>query len=324
MWQTFRKAVFAKYEITAALPSESYPPKNIAMMMDQCRAVGRDDLADQVQENWTNALKDHPKYRLSFGAAVNGGGNYLKKYLFKGKEFILWLKEQEDLSPEMKMKVVDVPLVLKGTPPIAVPKGNETPEMWEAEAAKTKQALVEARQGFSDAKEYIQFLETEVTDLERKIKVYGPGGDKAMTTKGKPSKLAARVPKWEVLLKSVSHLLAENSAALENAESNFSKAADDYAKSPAVTVAYEEKVQDNLENVLEYVLNIKDLTKQRELLEKLNKTLDKQKIGAVTATADMFSSLLNSIKASIASFSKWVMGLGKSVSGFAQIAGLRY
>jgi predicted nucleic acid-binding Zn-ribbon protein len=331
MWFEFMNTVKAKYKIMASVPSENYPPANIAAMIKQCQDAGRDDLADQIHMQWGNVLKKYPVARLNWGAAVKIGGASIKKNVFGGVEFSAWLREQEDVSPEHKKQAKSIPSIstpMKGVPAIAVPKDNETPEMWQEQALKTKEQLVEAKKGFNDIKEYIKFLEGEVKSFQTKIKTYGPGGEKATTQSGKPSKLAGRVPKWIALMKVTAEQLSETRASLQHAEGNFNSAVNDYNKAPVTTVEYEKKVQGNVENILEYVLNLKDLGKQRELLEKLNDTLDKQKIGAstmeITAAGDILLSFFEKIRAGFKSFKLWISGLSKAVNNFDLIANLRY
>jgi predicted nucleic acid-binding Zn-ribbon protein len=326
MWLT---RVKSKYEIVAMLPSEDKPPANIALMIKQCQSVGREDLAHQIQMQWSKVLHKYPAARLNWPAATKIGGASIKKNIFEGKEFVVWLKAQEDLSPEQRKEAKEIPSVvpLKGVPAIAIPKDNETPEDWKNQAAKTKEQLAEAKKGFSDIREYIKFLETEVVGFQKKIETYGPGGPKALT-KGKPSKLSLRVPKWQELMKVTAQQLAETKASLAQVESQFKTAVSDYNTAPITTVDYEKNVQANVENILEYVLNLKDLNKQRELLEKLNSTLDKQKVGAsvdeVTAEGDRFTAFFANIKTGFNFLKKWIQNLNKSVVKFNQLASLRY
>ena len=331
MWREFMSKVKAKYIITASLPREDYPPANIAKMIKTCQDAGRDDLAHQIQMQWAKVLHKYPASRKNWGAAVKIGGASIKKNVFGGKEFHAWLKDQENLSPEQKKEAQEIPSVvtpMKGVPAIAIPKDNETPEQWKEQAAKTKEQLAEAKKGFSDIKEYIKFLETEVHGFQKKIETYGPGGPKNKTTQGKPSKLSLRVPKWQELMKATAEQLAETKQSLVQAEGQFNTAVNDYNNAPVTTVDYEKNVQSNVENILEYVLNLKDLDKQRELLEKLNDTLDKQKVSAsadeVTAASDKLASFFSSIKTGFNFLKKWVFGLHKSVNKFGQLARIRY
>jgi len=332
MWQRFKASVLARYTIEASLPpSEDYPPANIASMIKQCEALGRSDLAGQIHMQWGKVLKKYPGARVNWGAAVKIGGASIKKNIFGGEEFAIWLKDQEDITPQQKKEAAAVPAILapaKGTPPIAVPKDNETPDMWREQAMKTKEQLVAARQGFADVKEYIQYLESEVISFQKKIKTYGPGGEKSKTSGGKPSKLSERVPKWQALMAATAEQLAETKSVLKDAEGSFKTAVNDYNHAPLTTVAYEKKVQGNLENILEYVLNLKDLKKQRELLEKLNETMDRQKVSAgveeVTAAGDRFASFFAKIKLGLQNFKKWLLGLGRSVNSFGKLASMRY
>lgn len=330
MLQAFAAALKSRYIIFASVPAEDYPPANIAAMIKQCQALGREDLADQIRMQWAKVLNKYPATRLNWGAAVKIGGASLKKNIFGGNEFVVWLKEQQDLSPAQvknAQAVVSIMPPAQGTPALAIPKDGETVEDWKAEAAKTKESLIAARKGFSDVRKYIAFLEQEAHDLKQKIASYSKGGDKATTKGGKPHKLTERVPKWSIILASVVEQLEETKNKLQEAETGFKEAASNYNQAPLTTVAYEKKAQDNLSAVLELILDMKDLDKQKELLSKLNETLAKQKTTANVSeivAGNLLDSLVTKLKAGFKALKNWLSGLNKSVNTFNKLASIRY
>ena len=331
MLRSFLAAVKAKYIIATTIPSEDNPPANIATMIKQCETLKRDDLANQIKMQWRKVLNKYPQARLNWPAAVAIGGNSIKKNIFGGKEFVIWLKEQEDLTTEQKAAAKAVPSILpapEGTPAIAIPKKGETAEEWTIEAAKTKEALVAAKKAFSDVKEYIGFLEKEASDLKKKIATYGPGGDKEKTKGGGASKYAERVPKWVAMLEATVSQIEDTKKQFKETEGEFKTAVGSYNSAPVTTVAFEQKAKENLDNILTYVLNMKDLDKQRELLAKLNDAIGKQSATAeaseIVAAGDRISLLFEKFKIGIKSLHAWFLGLKKAVNGFGKLAGIRY
>ena len=332
MKSVFSSLVRQKYNLVLAnkFPSENYPPANINQMLQQCEAAGRSDLAEQIKKQWANVLNKYPQTRVNWGAAVTIGNNSLKKNIFGGKEFAVWLKSQGDIAPEIVQEAKKIETLApppKGTPAIAIPKKDETPKDWQQEAAKTKEALITAKKAFTDIKQYITFLEKEANDLTRKIADYGEGGAKSTTKTGK-SKYADRVPKWEAILKVTLEQLNATKEEIKESESNFKQAVNNYNHAPVTTVAYEKRAQVDISNILDFIKDTGDLDKQRELLTKLNEALGKQKIGAsveeVTAVSDKILSLFEKIKARMSSIKQWLKGLRKSVTNFDKLASIRY
>jgi len=324
---SFVTAIRKKYVLAASLPREDYPPANIAAMLKQCEDIGRSDLAKQIQAQWEKVLKKYPKTRLNWPTAVVIGGNSIKKNVFGGKEFAMWLKDQEAEVPSEAKKIPSVLPPPKEAPAIAIPKKNETSEDWAAEAAKTKEALVAAKQAFTDVKEYISYLEKEANDLKKKISTYGKGGPKEKTKSGAPSKYSERVPKWVAQLEATASQIEETKKNLKEAEVEFKGAVNNYNSAPVTTVAYEKKAKESLDNILTYVLNMKDLDKQRELLVKIDETLGKQKTvaGAEEIIAgDRLAGLFEKFKVGFKNLKSWLLGLKKSVSSFSKLAAIRY
>jgi len=332
MLSSFARAVKAKYSICASgLPREDYPPKNVADMISECEKLGRKDLAQQIRMQWIAVFNKYPKTRVNWPTAVVIGGNSIKKNIFEGKEFHVWLKDQQDITPEQRQAAQAIPTIIpvpKDTPSIAIPKKDETAADWKAEAAKTKEALVAAKAAFSDVKEYIAFLEKEAADIKKKIETYGEGGEKSKTKTGAPSEYSKRVPKWASQLEATLAQIEEAKKSLNATATTFKAAVGEYNNAPITTVAYEKKAQEGLENILTYVLNMKDLDKQRELLVKLNSALgddDKatasaEEIIAGDRLAGLFAKFMEGLKV----IKAWLSGLNKSVDSFSKLASLRY
>jgi len=327
MLRAFVAAVRAKYSIRADVLSEDKPPSNYVLMMKNCQAVGREDLANQILMYWHKFLHKYPKHRIDPAAATAHGMNSIKLHLFGGKDFVVWLKEQEDLSPEQKKALQEVVTILpKDAPAIAIPKKAETQEDWIAAAAKTKEALAATKKAFSDIREYIKFLEKQAEELQIKVAAYGPGGKKAKNKDGSPSAFSARVPKWEDILKGILVLLEDARKEIVDSESKFKEAAVDYNHAPITTVAFEKKAQDNLTNILTYVLDMKDLDKKRELLAKINAELGKQETTAAVEViaGDRIQALLAKFKDALKTFKIWFANLNKAVAMFGKLAAIRY
>lgn len=326
---SFFRAVRAKYQIEAVMHDDK-PISQYVVMINNCEAVGRKDLADQIKMYWRKFLNEYPKYRIgddnAYKAAVKHGMNSIKKHLFGGKEFIVWLKDQEDIEPAQVKELQAVPPITmpKDAPAIAIPKNNETQEDWLVEASKTKEALVAAKAGFNDAGEYIKYLEVEAGKVKQMIEK-----NKDLKKKdGTPHKLSERIPKWTAQLEATIELLNETKKNLSAVEKQFKEAANNYNHAPILTVAYEKKTQENLDNVLLYVANMTDLDKQREILVKLNEALGKTKTTAsaeeVTAAGDILANLLAKFKNGFKAIMTWLGNLTKSVDAFGKLASLRY
>jgi predicted nucleic acid-binding Zn-ribbon protein len=327
---SFSRAVKAKYLIVAGTLNEDEPISQYVLMMKNCVAVGREDLSDQIKMYWRKFINKYPKYRVNPAAAAAHGMNSIKVHLFGGKEFIVWLKEQEQVAPAQVKELKAIPVLIppKEAPAIAVPKKGETQEEWSAEAAKTKEALVAAKAAFGDVREYIAFLEKEAGDIQKKIKTYGDGGEKSKTKTGAPSEYSKRVPKWASQLEATLAQIEEAKKSLHTTETSFKAAVGDYNNAPITTVAYEKKAQAGLENILTYVLNMKDLDKQRELLVKLNTALgddDKATASAEEIIAgDRLASLFAKFTEGLKVIKAWLNGLNKSVDAFGKLASIRY
>lgn len=327
---SFKNAVKMKYVIAAGpLPSEDYPPKHIAEWMKICEGLGRKDLADQIKMQWHKVLNKYPQARFKWETAVPAATNSLKKNIFGGKEFVEWLAGEQDLSSAEKKEATHVSSLLPpkpaGLPAIAVPKKDETTEDWASEAAKTKEVLLQNKKAFTDINDYISYLEKEANDLKRKISDYGPGGSKSKTKKGEPSSYSARVPKWEATLSAFVDQLEETKKNFKEVAAEFKAAANAYNHSPVVTVGFEKKSQDSLANILTYVLNMSDLDKQRELLAKLNETLEKQGTTASVeevVAGDILQGLFTKLKNVLKTIKEWVLGIKTSVKAFDKLANI--
>ena len=325
----FINAVKQRYIIATALPDENYPPANLANMIKQCEALKRNDLADQIKMQWGKVLNKYPETRRNWGAATKIGTASIKKNIFGGKEFVVWLKEQEDLTTAQKNAAKAIPTIMqppKGTPPIAIPKENETAEEWAEEAAKTKEGLVAAKKAFTTVNDYIAYLEKEANDLKKKISSYGPGGGKSTTKTGAPSKYADRIPKWEAVLATTMEQIEETKKNFKEIEAEFKAAANNYNNAPITTVAFEKKAQINVANILDAIFDLKDKDKQKDLLSKLNESLEKEKAtGSVeAAVGDRVLTLFKSFIDGLKNIKSWLTGVKKSVDSFNKLASIRY
>ena len=325
---SFFKTVKSKYVV--AVMHDDKPISQYVVMISNCEAVGRKDLADQIKMYWRKFLNKYPKYRIgddnAYKAAVKHGMNSIKAHLFGGKEFVVWLKEQEDVTPEQIKEIQAIPPIVppKGAPAIAIPKNKETQEEWLAEANRTKEALVAAKAAFTDAGEYIKYLEVEAG----KVKAMIEKNKDAKKKDGTPHKLSERVPKWTAQLEATISLLEETKKSLSDTEKQFKEAANDYNQAPILTVAYEKKAQENLDNILLYVANMTDLDKQRAILVKINESLGKSKTTAgveeVIAAGDLLTTLITKFKDGFKSLKSWLLGLKTSVNAFGKLAAMRY
>lgn len=319
---SFLSRILTKYSVEASLPTKEKPPLSIATWIKTCNELGRKDLGAKIQKRWDEIYDDptRAKVRTDFAIATALGCNSIKKNVFGGKDFTAWLKENNAIATPEQTSSANVSTEMpKGTPAIAVPKKDETVEDWLREAMKTKMNLLEAKAAFGEVRHFVAHLEKEIGDLERKIQTYGKGGEKS------GHKYAERIPKWEIFLKTHKEVLAETKSSVEKVESNFKDAMKSYEGSPIQTSAFEQKVQANVENILEYVLNMKDLQKQKELLEKLNTALDPKGDKAVEgAVGDRILSFLEKIKEGFKAVKIWVKSLSKSVDKLSELTNLRF
>jgi len=311
----------------AAVPSEDYPPSNIASMIKQCEAKHRSDLGDKIKEQWIKVLNKYPGTRVNWGAASSISASSIKKNVFGGKDFVDWLSENAALTPAETQQAAKTPAVAvpANTPRIAIPEEGETPEQWKAEAKVTEGLLAQARAGFGSAKEFAEYIQKEIFNLHRMIADYGPGGAKSTTSKGKPSAMSLRVPKWLAQITAHETVLATIKQEIDDSEKQLLAAAESYGSVPITTVAYEKKAQESLEDVLGFILDIKDLKKQRELLLKFQDTLraaDK-KTAANTAVAgpmDLLSEAWDAVVSFVTSIIKWGKSFSRATKRFGAIA----
>lgn len=329
----------------AALPNKDYPPANLAKCIRICEEVGRKDLAEQIMQGWNKAFDKHAAAILksrtengAWAAATVIGQNSVKKNVFGGQEFGMWLEAQKSGSapaPEPKVlaeaKKIDVTEPPKGVPAIALPKPTETTEDWSAQAEKTKQYLAQIKEGLADNEKFVEIMEREMEEIKRKIVEYGPGGAKAVTKGGKPHKFTERVKKWEVELTVYETKLAETKAGLATVKKKFTSAEENYKTNPACTVEYEKQAQESLEGVLAVIMDMKDLKKQKEMLGKFNdmvkKMNDNGKAASMEKDAGFWDTLTNAVDSVVSflssawkSLTAWIKSLFVSVDKFDHIA----
>jgi len=312
--------------MAGSLPSEDYPPANIAKMIKECEEVGRKDLGQQIMAQWNKVLTKYPTTRLNWPAATAIGTNSIKKNVFGGLVFSEWLGTQVQLAPEQKKKAAAIPAVEHvKAPPIAIPDEHETPEEWQAEAHKTKALLDEGEKAFSNVQQFIDYLKKESADLSRKLEEYGPGGAKEKTKTGQPSKFADRIPKWKAQLSAYSEKLA----AIDKVHGKFKAAKTAYEEAPVTTKKYEQKVQHANAEMLKIILDMTDLHAQKDMLEKFAKALEnaKKETASVEVNADfwgMISGVFDHLMSGWKSLVTWFHGLFKAVDEFEALANIRY
>lgn len=333
-----RKIILDTFKmLIASVPSEEDPPSNIAAMIEQCIALNRKDLAEPIATQWKKVLKKYPTSRLNLAAATKTGNMTIKKNIFGGKEFVVWLSEQEDLSPEIKKEAKKISAIApmpKNIPSIAIPKEGETAEDWQNAADETKLRISEARKAFKDVNHFILYLEKQFVDIQRKIRNYSLDDTKIKNKKGAYNSYIKRIPKWENELAAYIEQINGIKNTIKNAESEFITAEKSYNNAPITTIEFETKTQDSLDGVLEVILDMDDLEQQYKLLVKFNEALKKQKQKATGSfevyadfwgkLVDIFNSSISSLKIGWAKILKWVTGLNKSIVGFNKFASLRY
>ena len=321
--------VLSEILVTASRPpGPDYPPQQFASWMDQCKAIGRDDLAQEIQAAWEGFLTRHSPRSHNWPYAVKVGQNSIKKNVFDRQEFSTWFAQQADLNPSQKKAATSIkPTPMpKNIPAIAIPKDDEQEGDWEKAAEKTKAGLEELKGSFADVSEYIGYLEEGIDDAEKKIETYGPGGDKEKTKSGKPSKFAGRVPKWQSQLKAYKEVLAKAKETINTAQTKVAKAEEKYNEAPVTTVAYEEKIQASNAKTLEMILDIKDLEQQERLLEKFHERIARQadQKAASSIQADVLDDIWGKIKEGFSKLSGWLSNITKSTNEFEELANIRY
>jgi hypothetical protein len=323
-------------------PGPDYPPANIKKMADICRAKGREDLAQKIMEQWARVLEKYPATRVNWPAAVKIGTASITKNVFGHQEFSVWLDSQAKLTAEEARSASDVKAAIPaGTPAIAVPTNNETPEDWQAEAKKTEAMLASAGGAFKTANEFLAWLTSQAAELKAKVAQYGPGGAKHTLKSGKPHAFVQKIPKWQAQLEVFEKKVAEVQAEVLAAAQKMAAAAAAYQQAPVTTVAYEKKAQEALTEVLEYILDLKDLEKKKKLLQQFNESLKQmdaadqpaapaeggpQKAASSIAQANALSDTLSRFWHFLTDFwhklKGWASNLGKSVDKFEGLATL--
>lgn len=308
--------------VLANVPTADKPPSNIASMVMQCKAKDRPDLGEKILVQWIKVLEKYPQTRVNWATACALGGNSIKKNVFGGMEFIDWLAEALGTKPEGKnIPAVEIP---KGTPAIAIPTKDETPEDWQSAAEETAHMLKNAEKAFASVGEFIKYLEKEIGELKRKLGEYGPGGDKHTLKSGKPHSFVSKLPKWTAQLEAYEAKLAGVNKSIAETSSKFQKTVKDYDNAKVTTVAFESKVQDSLVDVLAFILDIQDLKKQKVLLDKFQENLKKleseKSAASVLADAgDFLGGLWEKVVGFWDAVFSWVSKLTKSVDSFSSI-----
>lgn len=328
-------AVNVEKIIANSLPAKDYPPANIASWIKQCAAVGREDLGQKIMDGWNHCLEKHSAEIFrgkAWPCATVLGGNSVKKNVFGKQEFVVWLASQtavagQPLEPEQvkEAKELSKPPPVEATG-VGVPKPNETMEDWAEAAKKTRQTLDEAMSAFADVESYMKnMLLPQIADLEKKIAQYGPGGAKEKTKDGEPSKMSVRVPKWQSELQVYKTKMDEVSKQVADSKVKFEEAKTAYKADAPMSVGLENAMQASIEKMMEVILNMKDLEKQREMLVKFSAMLDKQKTAASLnlVEAGVFESVIDFFKKigeGLKSLVKWAASMVKVTDNFEMTA----
>jgi predicted nucleic acid-binding Zn-ribbon protein len=321
--------------ITAGgVPARDYPPANIASWIKQCKAVGRDDLGQKIMDGWNHCIEKHGAQILrndSWACATVLGANSVKKNVFGHKDFVVWFQESQatavtplDKNQIQQAKEASKPAVVQSTGP-GVPKKDETMEDWAKAAMETKRTLDEASAGMADVESFMKnVLVPQIADLERKIADYGPGGSKSQTKTGGPSKLAERIPKWQAELKVYKDKLDELTKSVTDVKSKFEAAKSQYKEDAPMAVGMEQAMQNSIEKMMEVILNMKDLEKQRDMLMKFSNMIDKQKVAAsVEVNAGIIDAIMGFLKKvsdGVKIVARWAANLVKAVDNFEYTA----
>jgi chromosome segregation ATPase len=330
----FRSLVLAKYEIIAIgdMAGIDYPPKQLSDSIKNLKTMGREDLSKKLMDYWNSFLDKYPQYKgKHFGKVQTHFGNSIKKHLFEGKTYEQWLAgQQEEMSPVQQKQAQEAAKIVhpKNAPSIAIPHKDETVEDYSAAQAQTRKQIQAAKNEFATIFEYITQVEKEAADIQRKIETWG----KAVTKSGEPDARSKRIPKWKAELEVYAEQLALIKEEASKTEKTFDGAVKKYEETHVGSVKYEEKVQEtltDLTNVLDYIMEVKDLKKQKALLEKFNATLEKQKkIGAsflVEADiSDKISDFISKLKAGFKALKSWFGKLNKAVDKFDELASISY
>lgn len=314
---------FLRRLVEASIPTADAPPVSIVKWEKECIALGRHDLAKQIREGWARALEKHKVKIFSdpakmWGAATNVGTNSVKKNVFQHQEFSVWLAAQAKLpqADQQTAAALNAPEYPAGTPAIMMPKSGETIDDWQAAKAKTGNVLDQVDQAFNTVEDLMTYLETNMGDLQRMIATYGPGGAKAVNKGGSPSKMSERVPKWKDMLVSY--------------KQKYDLVKENYNKSPAMTVEFEQTAQAEFAKILSFILKIDDLEQQKGLMKQFNDAVSKQKkkpvetdkdknkdkdptTASIVVTAGLFDSFTNFVRKMTSSVKSWFMTLDKEL-----------
>ena len=338
----FRKLVMSRYEVVAidSPPAPDYPPASVRMAINVCKAKGREDLAQKILNRWVLKFNECPPDKRSWGSLVNRSQASISLHIFevslkKGMEFGVvfseWFDKQVPLSQEEKEKIVHIPHnpELAHTPKIAIAE-DESFDSWQKAAEQTRAIIIQARKGFAEATQFIDYYAKQADEIRRKIAEYSV----AKTKDGKSHKLKERVPKWTMEVKVIEEelskeqaILAQQAQEMKTNEQRFIQAVDAYNAAPITAVPYEAKVQDSLSGILDYILSIKDDTKQKDLLDKFNAMLERKKeVGAEAVEAGVGSKISSVWKFVKKSWDELVLklkGLTSAVSRFEHLANIR-
>src|SRR5690606_27760792 len=138
-------------------------------------------------------------------------------------------------------------------------------------------------------------------------------------SKGKPHSYVTKLPKWEAQLGSYEEKLKETKAQIEKASSKFKNAAAAYGSVPITTVRYETKAQESLEDVLNFILDVKDLEKQKTLLTKYQASLKNMEDKQATSAEGLLETIWSGIVDFWQNLLHWAKGLIGAVYKFSNL-----
>lgn len=317
--------------VAAGMPAENYPPSAIAAWIKSCKEAGRDDLGKKIMDWWNhNVLTKYPHVRVNWGAATKIGMASVKKNIFGGMDFVDWIQEQGAAAPVVQ-KAKKIPEKaeatpeLRSAPKLTIPDDGEQPEDWQREAEKTKVMLDQGESAFNNAGQFYDMLLQQATEIEQKIEKYKD----ATTSSGKPHKFQERVPKWEAQLKVYKAKIQEVEAQIKKAKAQFANVTKKYNHAPATTVKFEQAAQQDLQGVLEFIMNMSDVKKQKEMLAKFNKMvqgMDESKAASMERSATFWDKITeawdhftNWLAHAWKDAVEWVKGLFKSIDKFEDL-----
>lgn len=317
--------------IESSIPQKNYPPANIGSYIKQCKAKGREDLAQLIMNQWNSLLDklgSNPM-RASWPAMTKYGSNSVKKHVFGGKDFIDWLNSQleEELTKEEEKQIKKIKEPKIKAPKIAIPKDNETIDDWKKQEQKTQVEIKKTLSSFDEANIMIDLYKQQIIDAEKKIEMYDVGGPKHFKKDGvTPVKFFERIPKWKQQIEECKIQISQLESSVKGGKESFEDSTKGYNNAQVITVDFEKAAQESLDEMQQYLIKlVKD--KNWKLIENISKDLAKDTDLKKVASFDIEAGILDKITDGFKSIGKfvmniisWIKGFRKSVSTFHEIA----